>query len=508
MEKHALFEIGTTNVRLTLANTVEGEHFYIYKVLSEPLYINQNIEKDNGLIKSQKIHEVTTILKMYKKICDAEEVTKFTAIAAHNLTEAKNYKSFTDECGASIGLEFKILTPEQETNAIYTSIINTLDIPKGIIVNVSSYTTRIIHYNRRMILDFAEIPYGSSSLLEKAENMPLIAVDLFKKELAKHAFLQNLDPETILVGASDVFVSFGRIARKMKKYPVEIDQGYATTADSFGKVFDFIKSLDVDRRTKLKGISTHSAATILSGMCIADAVFKHTGLKNLVIAGGGRNIGLLYNAAMPYTLERPVADILGYSLDIIAVNAGTDKEDNKRMYEIALLLFKQLKVLHKLPRVYAKVLRIASHLYSLGKVVNTEHFEKINYHAIMASPIMGASHKEIVLAAFAASFKKWEDFNFAEWVKYKDITTDEELEAVRKIAIILAMAECLNMRDGDIIKDISCDILGDSVILKLVTELDHRAPKIDVKAAEVEIFHAKKFSGEFVKAFKKNVELL
>jgi len=508
MEKHALFEVGTTNVRLTLAKVVEGENFFIYKTMGEHVRINEHIETD-GLIKSAKIFECVAILQMYKKICEAEGVRNFTAVAADNLTSAKNYKSFLDEAGAAIGVEFKVLTPEDETNLIYTAVINTLDVPKGVIVNVSSYATRIIHYNRRMILDNVTIPFGSATLLDKAEKQPIIAVDIFKKELAKNApFLQDLDPETTIVGVSEVFVSFGRLARKMKKYPLETDHNFAADAETFGQVFDFIKSLDMEKKQKLKGISSHSAATISSGMCIVDAVFKHSGLKNLVVACGYRNIGILLRHSVPYTTERPITDILGWSLDVICGSASLHKKRAAQLYNLALLIFKQLKVIHKLPRMYAKVLRIACYLYDYGKKMNAENFERNNYHAILASPVLGATHKEVILAAFAASFKKVEDLNLQEWIRYKDICSDEDLDAVRKLGIIIAMAEALNIREQDIIKDINCDILGDSVILKLVTELDQRASKVDVKAAEVEIFHAKKYTGEFFKAFKKSLELL
>ena len=508
MEKHALFEIGTTNIRLTLANVAEGEHFYIYKTLNEYIHINEHIEAD-GLIKTGKIHECIVLLKMYKKICEADGVTNYTAIAANNLRDAKNFKSFIDTAGAAIGMEFRIMTPEDEVAAKYASVINTLDVPKGIILDVSSYATRIIHYNRRVILDSATIPFGSVSLFTRAENMPLIAVDLFKKELQEIApFLQNLDPETTIVGVSDTFASFGRIARKMKKYPLDIDHNYTTDGETFYQVFDFIKSLDMDKKQKLKGISSHAATTILCGMCIVDAVLQFSGLKNLVVGCSYRNTGIMFNIAVPYTLERPVTDVLGYSLEIIAANAGLNKSYSEQHYSLALLLFKQLKVLHKLPRGYAKVLRIASYLYHIGKNISADHFERNNYHAILAAPLMGASHKEIVLAAFSASIKKWEEFNLAEWIKYKDMVTDEDLEAVRKIAIITAMADALNLRNCNVVKDITCDILGDSVVLKLVCETDQRAPKVDVKAAEIEIFYAKKYSTEFQKAFRKQLEIL
>ena len=132
-----------------------------------------------------------------------------------------------------------------------------------------------------------------------------------------------------------------------------------------------------------------------------------------------------------------------------------------------------------------------------------------NFGAIMNAQIFGATHKEIVVAAFAASIATWEDFNAADWVRYKDVLTDEDLDAVRKIAVMLGMADALGVRHQNIVKDITCDILGDSVILKFVTDTDIKTTsKIDPYAAYVEIHFAKKYAQEFSRAFKKGLEIL
>jgi exopolyphosphatase/guanosine-5'-triphosphate,3'-diphosphate pyrophosphatase len=161
-----------------------------------------------------------------------------------------------------------------------------------------------------------------------------------------------------------------------------------------------------------------------------------------------------------------------------------------------------------LPRYYTRVLKVASLLYNLGVCVNKLSFERINYYAIINAKLLGLSHRETVLAAFVASCKNWDDFSLSEWVKYKDMTSQEDLDAVRKLSIIVAMADVMNMRMKNIVKDISCDILGDSVIVKLITDTDLKNHNTDIDAARTEIYFSKKYSREFAKIFKKNVEIL
>ena len=61
--------------------------------------------------------------------------------------------------------------------------------------------------------------------------------------------------------------------------------------------------------------------------------------------------GLLFADVVPSTLEKPISDVLGFS--VIAETSFHDSENekhNEQVYNLSILLFKQLRVLHKLPR--------------------------------------------------------------------------------------------------------------------------------------------------------------
>ena len=87
---------------------------------------------------------------------------------------------------------------------------------------------------------------------------------------------------------------------------------------------------------------------------------------------------------------------------------------------------------------------------------------------------------------------------FEEWAKYKDIVQEEDLDAVKKLGVILRIAESLDRSMSGVIKGINCDVLGDSVIMK--TEVDGDAT--------LEIRDAMNANTEFKRAFRKNLEIL
>ena len=76
--------------------------------------------------------------------------------------------------------------------------------------------------------------------------------------------------------------------------------------------------------------------------------------------------------------------------------------------------------------------------------------------------------------------------------------TDEDLDVVRKLGVLLRVAECLDRSGQGVVKGINCDVLGDSVIMK--TEL--------AGDASLEIRQATLAGAEFRRAFRKNLEIL
>ena len=103
-----------------------------------------------------------------------------------------------------------------------------------------------------------------------------------------------------------------------------------------------------------------------------------------------------------------------------------------------------------------------------------------------------------MLAAFTACCHKKEDINAYDWNRFKDILTDDDLEIVKRLGVMLRIAESLDRSRSATVKGINCDILGDSVIMKTEVEGD----------AALEIRDAMTAGLEFKRSFHKNLEIL
>ncbi|MBR2468243.1 MAG: hypothetical protein IKB42_04305 [Clostridia bacterium] len=502
MEKIAIIELDTTKVKLVFANVTKNKSFSIYNHVDVPINLMKDFNEEN-VIKSTIIKEVVGVLSVFKKMIDKEEITETICVATSKINEAKNQNGFLNEIFSTTNFRFSILEPEQEVNYVYTAVINSFNKPKGLIVNITNYTTEILLYNRRNILNTYVLPYGSVSLTEKFGNLSTKeAMDSAKQfvydSIKDQEWIFNLDEEYEVIGTGEIFLSLSEISRRARKYPLQAEHNYSLTTQDVNKVYDVVSGMEVTKNSKIKGVSQEITQKLPAGLGIISAVISNCNKDVLAISKTGLVEGILLNNVLPLTLEKPISDNLGYSLQVLTEYYDKQPNNAEHVYNISMILFKQLKVLHKLNRSYVRVLRVASYMSACGLRVTDDSPEKISFNIILNSQIYGVSHQELVLAAFTSLMRNPDNFNLADWVKYKDLVTEADLDAVKKLAVILQIALSLDCTKFGSVVDISCDILGDSVIMKTITNGD----------VSLEIKQAKLSTIDFKRAYNKNLEIL
>ena len=501
MNRLAVFELGVNDVKLTIYKYTLTGYFTIESQIVEPVRLTQDMERD-GYIKPARIQETIAVLKNFRKIVDGEKIETTICYAHPIIATARNQIAFLDEVYKTVSLYFKVLSLEEQVSALHNAVIYSFAMSKGIIMQIGDYTTEIVKYNRRVVLNSISLPYGMANLMEKFSSNSLQetmdkVVEAMTKEFKKISWLYDLEEDCEFVGIGETFEALGKLSRKSTHYPADLAHNYEITNESFQNVYNLIRGLDLDKAKKLKGISEKRADAIAMGLALVKTAYNEFVRNCFKVSINGERHGIVAKNLLGQTGEKPLLDILGYSLSSINEFHPTSLNADSN-YALSVILYKQLKVLHKLSRPYVKVLRIAASLSMAGKRIAFENYQKNNFPVILNSNIYGASHKDIILAAFVASCQNIDDFSLSDWVKYRDIVTDEDLDAVKKLAIIIKMATMMNITNSNAIKDIACDVLGDTVILKTEVEKD----------ASLEISQGMSVAGDFKKVYGKNLQIL
>ena len=505
MEKIAFVELNINEVKLSFVQVSKNRAFNVYREVNMPVYSLKDFAQDN-IIKPAAIKELLGVLAVYKQMILREQVETIKAIASGMFRKAKNFNGFIDEVQNAIANKVEVLDSVETMKQIYTAVINTMNKPKGVIINIDDDNIQLQMYNRRNVLDCITINNGLETLDVEYNEQGLIAEAKYNKikgyiseELKKNTeILSNIPEDYEFVGCGEFVKALGTVCMRACKYPLNQLHGFEIKKSDFEKIASHMKGVDNTKASKIKGISVSDSKYLPVGVAVLDAIFEVTERERIFVCVTDEREGVLFNYTIPLTEEKPITDTLGYSLQ--AINEFYDVLPNNasKVYELSLILVKQLKVLHKLGRLYVKVLRIASYLYDSGNRVNVNNSEKNAFEVILNSNIYGATHSEIVMGAFVASVVDPDNFNLADYVKFKDLLTEEDLVAIKKLAIILKLAIALDITGFGNVTDISCDILGDSVIMKTVVE----------NPCPLEIKTAMLCQNEFKKAFGKNLEVL
>ena len=502
MERVALIDLGSNTARLVIYDVLDSGHFSVVDEYREAVRLGET--EVDGSLKQTRIMQAINTLKMFKDICAIKAVDKVLAVATAAVRRASNQKTFLSDVFNETGIRITVVSEDEEAHYVYQGVINSMEIPRGLIMEIGGGSTKLVYYNRRTILHTKIFEFGAVTLtkmFESAEKSPEQCsddmVNYVKEQLEQVEWFKEIDPDTQLIGVGGSCRNLARIIRKVKKYPLDMVHNFNMEVSDFNYVYNMVRTLDLDKKRRIKGLSSARADVFPAALAFIKAFVDHMGFERIVASGSGLREGVMFSYAVPQTLEKPISDVLGFSLTSFAMHMGVNIKHAEQSFNLAVQLFKQLRVLHKFPRAYVKVLRVATMLHDIGKTFKFYNHPKHTAYMILNSNLYGISHKDLVLAAYVSDVNNKEELNTADWAKFHGILTPEDVEAVKKLSIIMRLAVALDASTHNVVTEISCDVLGDSVIMK--TELNGDAT-LEMKAAN-------QIAMDFKKLYRKNLEM-
>ena len=145
------------------------------------------------------------------------------------------------------------MSSEEQNIAIYTGIMNSYDLPKGIIVNVGADNIHLIHYNRRNILNQSYIPVGPKTLASMYDLSKLGKEETFEKvskyiksQLSDFDWLSQIEPEFAYIGNGPYYEDLSKMDRIYRKYPLEKDDGYVFDTADINHIFAQLNALELN----------------------------------------------------------------------------------------------------------------------------------------------------------------------------------------------------------------------------------------------------------------------
>ena len=506
MEKIAFIEINNYLAKLIIAETKTNAHYNLITRRIVPIELGRDFEKDH-FFKRAQIEETIEVLKQFKQTCNMFGVEK-TNMYGTFLSEMrpKNLNSFIDEVYTKCGFKLDVVEEEQQCDALYRAALGTIDSNKAFCCQIEQDSIRFVQYNRRGVMNSKVFSFGPVSLIntfskdeysdenERIENIRKYV----QHELSTIEWVEDVK-SLRFVGIGRYFEDLSKMVRKYKKYPFDRAHAFDMTLEDMEYIITQVVAMGLDGSKKLKGLEDGRLDLFVLALIIMKEVFALFETTNVVVSKSGILEGKILGDSISLNQEKPILDMIQFGVSGCIMNLEERQQTHSRQVEnLAVMIYRELKVVHKLPKGYLKVLRVASALHDIGYVINYFKHSKHSAYAILNKEVLGLTHREQILASFVASLHHGEEIDLSSWVKYQSLFEEEDANAVKKLGIILRLAESFDVSMNNVITDVHCDILGDSVIFKTENTLD--------KTFEVQ--EAKGVAKAFEQLFNKRLEIL
>lgn len=432
-----------------------------------------------GKISSDKVNELCETLKEFTRIMSSYKVDGYKAYGTSAIRESKNRIILLDQIEQNTGIKVEVLSNSEQRFLDYKSIAakgasfrkvieeNTaiVDIGGGSLqISLFENDTLVSTQNLKLgVLRVHDVLNSMNASIGKIEGlvdeMASAQLSAYKKLYLKDISIKNI----IIV---DDYIS--PLAAKMAK-----GSDTVTDISDYEEYLGLFKEKNVIQIAKHTGISEEVVPlTLISGV-LTKRIAMLMGATKIWVPGVTLCDGMAYEYAEKIKMFQGEHD---FEQDIVAcaVNISKrymgSKKRGETLEKITTTIFDGMKKVHGLGNRERLYLRIAAILHDCGKYVSLVNIGETSYNIIMATEIIGLSHKEREIVANIVRF------NHTQFKYYGDQTyynlDKESYLIVAKLVAILRLAGSLDRSHKQKMKAIKASLNDSKLILTVDSQED------------------------------------
>ena len=405
----------------------------------------------DGVIAYRTIDEMCQVLADFADVMKSYQVKEYLACATSAIREARNRVGVLDQIKVRTGLDVTVLSNSEQRFLYYKALAMLGDefneiIEQGTaIVDVGSGSIQISLYDKARLQFTQNIRLGGLRIREMLANIDRsqeetyrVIGELVDNDIRTFRRLYLKDRKIVnLIGVGD---SIGIFSRKVmgkggnvRVSTSELRQYYerfrntasAQLAEEYELTEDYLSVISPALMFYHETVDMTKAETIwIPGVNLCDGMAADYAVQNKLVRLGhdftedilesARNIGRRYmeNETHGRSLEKNVC-----------------------------ALFDAMKKLHGMEKRDRLLLQLAAILHDCGKYINMSHSAECSYGIIMATEIIGISHRERVIVANIVRCAGMEHMYYDEFAGQMDV---EMFRKVMKLTALLCIGNALD----------------------------------------------------------------
>lgn len=451
-EQVAVIDIGSSAIRLLIAETTRSGDWKLLESASRPVPLGQDVFV-NGRISRESMRQAVQILRGFRELLDQYGIETIRTIGTSALREAVNRDIFVDRIRLRTGIDVRIIEGIEANHLTYLAVRNALkDAELGfarsnsLIMEVGSGSTEIMILRRGKMVSAHTLSIGAVRMEQKLRANLGSSLHMTKvlRERISNA-LDILESEAQLQSIK-LFIAVGGDARLAAKRIGREQAGhYAIMKQSdFQQFVRDISPLSVDEIVRKFHISYNEADTLLPALLVYSVFADATAASRLVVPHVSIRDGVLLDisqAASPYDQREFYNQVIASTMSL-GRKFHFDEKHARHAADLSLLLFDELREDHGLGSKERLLLEVASLLHDVGTYVNFSSHHKHGEYLINASDIFGMHKEDIQIVSNVVRYHR-KALPSPSHIVYRSLTREERI-TVSKLAAILRVADAMD----------------------------------------------------------------
>ncbi len=240
-------------------------------------------------------------------------------------------------------------------------------------------------------------------------------------------------------------------------------------ADDVHKVFDYISHMSLAERKKVKGLAKDRADIINAGINLYSTLLQWFHSDTLLTSNRGIRDGIMFERVLKLKEITHFNDMVMYSVEQFNTRFYVNVLHAKHVAMLADKIYEGLTLLDiiDLTEKERKILEVAALLHDIGRSINIYNIANHTFYLLTNVLLMGFTHRERLLTALIASFKNFKMMREKNR-KYMDILSKEDEELIRKLGLILQLANTFDFSKQQSVKTIQIKRKKTKVVVECV----------------------------------------
>ncbi|MDD3269952.1 MAG: HD domain-containing protein [Syntrophomonadaceae bacterium] len=457
----AAIDVGSNFLRMMIAEISKEGKIVPLDDVFKPTRIGRDTFA-SGEISLQSVRELCDTLKGFRRLMSDYHIKEYRALATSGIREAYNRLYVLEQIRVRANLDVEVINNAEERFIMLKALRDGLsDVPQmrqeGIlVVNIGMGALEASIYNQGALQFSEHIKAGSLRLREILADLERSTLDfpsIVEEFVESKIYL--LEPVIKPMNIKNVIGLGGElnsILSLCQQEQLSKEEKYLP-AQALHRLYTKIRSMTIEQLIAGYNLHRNEAEILLPSLIIFKRFLEFTAAKGIHVPMIALRHGILADMVDDWFDTQRKYDFAGdiiSSVWYIGRKFKLDENHAAHVANLALSIFDQTRMFHKLGVRERMYLQVAAILHDIGKFINLTQHEKHASNIIRYQEIIGLSKRDLNIIANISRYhsEKVPTFNDSRF----RILKDDDKTMVSKLAAILKLADAMDITHKQKIK--------------------------------------------------------